>query len=204
MHQAYEKQLTALRYWLSGRGYFMALEAMEYASKFHTGKRKDGVTPEFFHQISIAHHIRSLEKSLQFPEETLATIFLHDVAEDFDVGFEEIENRFGKVVRRAVEAMTKRHRGKEKSKEDYYQTLASDPISSIVKGGDRVHNIQSMIGVFSKEKQAAYIKEAEGHIIAMLKEARRRFPRQEAAYENIKLMMVGQIALIRSIHDASK
>ena len=199
----FEKQLAALRYWFSGRGYYLALDAMEYASRFHTGTRKDGLTPEFQHQLSIAHHLRSLEKNLMFAEETLAAVFLHDVPEDFDIGFEEIESRFGPRIKNAVMLLTKKHRGTEKAKEGYFKAMAEDPIASLVKGGDRVHNIQSMVGVFSQEKQKKYMEEAEGYIIPMLKDARRKFPRQEAAYENIKFFMASQIDLIRAIHAAS-
>lgn len=42
-----QKRLVSLRYWLIGRRYFTALEAMEFAAAHHTGFRKDGKTPEF-------------------------------------------------------------------------------------------------------------------------------------------------------------
>ncbi len=76
--------------------------------------------------------------------------------------------------------------------------MATDPIASIGKGGDRMHNLQSMIGVFTKDKQKNYVTEAENKIIPMLKLARRNFPQQELAYENIKLVLNTQMQLIKA------
>ena len=47
-----------------------------------------------------------------------------------------------------------------------------------------------------------YISECEKHILPMLKEARRIFPEQEPAYENIKLVLMSQIELINVSLDA--
>lgn len=110
-----EKFHISLRYWLLGRNYNQALKALEYASQFHTGVRKDGVTPEFHHQLSIASYVRSLINGIMFPQETLAAAFLHDVCEDYDVGFEEINSKFGADITKAVKALTKKHRGSERS-----------------------------------------------------------------------------------------
>ena len=55
-----------------------------------------------------------------------------------------------------------------------------------------------MVGVFKEEKQKEYIREAETKILPALKIARRNFPSQEPAYENVKLMMKSQIALLEA------
>jgi len=55
MTDIYTKQFIAMRYWLLGRNYLLALDALEYAAKLHTGTRKDGRTQEYFHQIGRAH-----------------------------------------------------------------------------------------------------------------------------------------------------
>ena len=52
----FQKQTVFLRGWLQGRGYNIALEAMEFARQYHQGTRKDNVTPEFAHQTEIAMH----------------------------------------------------------------------------------------------------------------------------------------------------
>jgi hypothetical protein len=61
-----------------------------------------------------------------------------------------------------------------------------------------------MLNVFSLTKQKYYIEETETLILPMLKQARRRFPDQEPAYQNIKLILNSQIELIRAVQRAPK
>lgn len=203
----FEKLRLALRYWLLARAevqpdYYRVLDALEYAGQFHQGSRKDGVTPEFQHQLEIVQYLRTLHSSLMFPVQTLAAGLLHDVAEDYDVGFEELEDRFGKDIAHPVVLLTKKHRGTQVPADAYFQRIAEDAVASVVKGADRINNLQSMLGVFSLEKQARYCAEAEQHFLPMLKEARRRFPRQEAVYENEKLVMRSQLTLLHAVRAA--
>lgn len=195
------KREVSLRYWLQGAGYFRALEAMEFAKGFHTGVRKDGVTPEFDHQLSIGQYVRTLFPGLTHPEDTIATVFLHDIREDYGVGADVIESRFGTMVSAAVEAMTKEFRGVKKDIAWTFRDISENDIASIAKGADRIHNFSSMVGVFSIPKQKEYIKEGKDWFLPMLKSARRRFPQQEPAYENIKMVLLSQMNLIEAIHE---
>lgn len=197
---AIAKREISLRYFLQGAEYFTALEAMEFAQRYHTGVRKDGVTPEFDHQISIAHFVRTLRHQLVQPELTLCVVMLHDVREDYGVSDEEIRKRFGDPVARAVDAMTKTFRGQVRPEQLVFEQIAADPLASVAKGADRIHNLNSMVGVFSKAKQLSYVSESEEYFLPMLKKARRLHVRQEAAYENIKFMIMSQIDLIKEIH----
>jgi (p)ppGpp synthase/HD superfamily hydrolase len=164
--------------------------------------RKDGKTPEFDHQASIALFVKTLIRSLDHPEETLAAVFLHDVPEDTDIGHEEIESLFGAQISTAVRFLTKKHRGVSAPAYIYYRDMVKNNIASVVKGADRMHNIQTMQGVFDNSKQNVYIKETEEHVLPMLKECRRKFTTQEPVYENIKGILLTQIELIRAIHKA--
>jgi len=191
------KKIVTLRYWLLGKEYHVALHALEFAAQFHTGTRKDGVTPEFDHQVTIALYLRTLVALLDYPEETLASVFLHDVCEDHDVSFDEIEAKFGRRIRDAVIRLTKIHRGVLVPPETYFTKMGEDAIASVVKGADRMHNMQTMSAVFSEAKQVDYIAETLDYILPMLKRARRSFTKQEPVYENIKLVLLSQIELIR-------
>lgn len=191
----FDKIRLASRYWLYGREYHTAVKAMEFAYKHHRGTRKDGVTPEFHHQLSIFSYIRTLP-NLKYPEETFAVTFLHDVVEDYDVSLSEVERRFGKDISHSVGLMSRKIGGYEAKTEAYYRAMIDDPIASIVKGGDRMHNFQTMPDVFNSEKQRQYMRECKEFILPMLKEARRKFPEQEPAYENIKHVLLSQIGLI--------
>lgn len=196
----FEKNKTFIRAWMTGRNYFNGVAAMNYAEKFHKGLRKDGQTPEFEHQISQAQFVRTLEPHLIYKEETFVTVFLHDTREDYGIGHEEMVVRFGELAAHAIEKMTKKFRDTVKSKEEYYNALAMCPIASIAKGADRIHNMSSMVGVFTTEKQQSYITEVRDYILPMIKEAKRNFPTQEAAYESVKQMLLQQIDLIEALH----
>ena len=187
-----------IRAFLLGRGYYQAVEALSFAEEYHTGMRKDGVTPEFHPQISITHFARTLP-NLRHEEAVLCAALLHDVVEDYDVTIETISTRFGEEVANAVMLLTKKYRDVKKDTAQYYRDIAQCPIASIVKGCDRIHNFQTMPNVFSGEKQTKYMTECKEHIIPMLKTARNRFPDQELAYENIKYALKSQIDLIGMI-----
>jgi (p)ppGpp synthase/HD superfamily hydrolase len=190
----HEKLKIALRYWALGRHYYNVVEAMEFASHLHNGVRKDGITPEFDHQLKIAHYLRTIEQSLLYPSETISAALLHDVVEDKPVPLADIVAKFGTQVGEAVNLVTK---SQHKSDEQYYADMVNNPIASVVKGADRMHNVQTMVGVFTKDKQHRYVVETETLILPMLKQARRQFPKQDAAYHNIRHILISQCDLIK-------
>lgn len=194
---SYEKKKVALRYWLQGRGFHTALRAMEFASRWHVGRRKDG-SPEFSHQVWQANFVRTLDGILINPEAQICVAFLHDVVEDYPVSVGEIQELFGSPVAFAVERISKVIGGNKKSNEEYFGRMAECPIAALGKGVDRMHNHQTMVGAFSAQKQIAYIEETNDWILPMLKNARRRFPEQEAAFENVKHNLLVQIELIEA------
>lgn len=198
MATEFEKQLISLRYWLLGKEYYMAVEAMEFASHYHTGKRKDGVTPEFAHQVALCQFARSISSILLKPEETFAALFLHDVSEDYGVPIATLESKFGTDVSQAVWLLSKKMDGLKKERAYYFEQIGQNPIASLGKGIDRIHNLQTS-HVFTPEGQERYADETEEFIIPMLKVARRKFPQQEMGYENIKLVLGNQVALIRRL-----
>jgi (p)ppGpp synthase/HD superfamily hydrolase len=196
---SYKKLVVSMRYWLLGRNYTRAVDAMELALEHHTGLRKDGKTPEFQHQLEIGHYIRTLPLGENM-ENCLIVAFLHDLPEDYDYPLEKIREKFGATVRDAVWLVTIKYQGMKKEKKEYYEQISENCIASIVKGADRIHNVGSMQGVFTETKQKAYVQEVKGHICLMLKTARRKFPSQESAYENIKFILIEQMQLIQHIH----
>ncbi len=195
----FQKAFVAARYYLSGAKMHMALAALEFAAPFHAGFRKDGVTPAFLHQLRIFQYARTLSGHLTYPEETFATIMLHDTPEDSSVGHVEIEQRFGCRVGTSVKFLTKTHRGQKLNTDTYYNGVASDEIASAVKGPDRIDNLGSMVGVFSTTKQREYVEETTKYVLPMLKTARRTFTKQEPAYENMKFVLNTQLEFVEAL-----
>lgn len=195
----YEKEKIALRYWLLGRGYYKAVEAMAFAEKFHNGKRKDG-DEEFSHQVSQANIARTLIHHFTYKEEIFIVIFLHDICEDKGISFEEIERRYGKIVADSVRLITKVYQNVKVPNDLYYNAMAECEITSICKGFDRIHNLMTMLNGFKPEKRMSYIEETKDFTIPMLKKAKRNFPHQEGAYEMIKFIMMNQIQLYTALN----
>lgn len=203
-HQ-FKKLVEAFRYRLLGmaaydKEWYKASQALDFGMLHHPGYRKDGVTPAFMHQVQIASHIMTMLPHLLFPVRTIVAILLHDTPEDTNVSHEEIRDLFGHESMEDVELLTKEYRGKKKEPEEYFMSLAMNPVSSVGKGGDRVNNQHTMAGVFKLAKQIEYCNETETWFFKFLKEARRRFPQQELVYENLKFTLQTQLNIFRSIH----
>jgi (p)ppGpp synthase/HD superfamily hydrolase len=181
----FQKDLAFLRSWMLGKEWWLACRALEFALSHHTGLRKDAITPEAHHQVQIALNARTLLPHLLEPETTLVVIFTHDLCEDYDISYSEIEKRFGARASAATERITKKYKGVEKPYDFYFADMEQDPVASIAKGLDRCHNVWTMAGAFSHEKIAAYADEIDRWFLPMLKKARKRFPEQEPAYQNI-------------------
>ena len=192
----FQRDKTALKYFLIGRGYHLALKALGFVERYHVGLRKDGLTPELHHQIQIALSVTQ-EKDLIDEELCLVIALLHDVQEDYSIPSEIIEQEFGKRVRDINWKMTKKFAGEIKNKKDLIDAIASDPIASIDKGLDRCNNLNSMIPVFSIDKMESYADEAEDVFLPMLKKAGKLFPEQQAAYHSISEKMKQAIRFTR-------
>lgn len=198
----FDKYLISSRYWLLGmaehdKAYYKVLEAMEYGRDRHDGVRNGG-EPEFIHQLGIFSHLRTLHKHIKNPVTVYALTFLHDVVEDKNVPLLEIEQIWGAELARKLDLLSKEVLGVKK---DNYSLdpVFEDEDASIVKGGDRVNNVSSMVGVFKRPRLERYVKETADEFLPRLRQARRRFPHQEAVYENIKLELVNQLTLINHI-----
>jgi hypothetical protein len=160
----HEKKLLILRAQLQGAGMVHALAALEFGRTYHVKQRKGG-DPEFSHQVEIALFALTLP-SIREMELLICIILLHDVREDYNVSNEEIvgifiDRAFGMRVAFSVENMTKEYRGVRKNDVDVFEALAQDEYGSLAKLCDRIHNLQTMVGVFTLVKQKEYLREVE-------------------------------------------
>lgn len=210
----FEKLLIAARYWLLGMAeadrlpedhpehgrYYKCLEALEYGVAHHNGKRNGG-DPEFIHQLQIFHRLRTHHKSLRNPARVYILAFLHDAVEDPNketgkmVSLEEVDQRWGQVVAAKLRKLSKEILG-QKNPDYSLDAIFEDEDCAPVKAEDRCDNVSTMFGVFKPERLARYVKETVEEFLPRIKDARRRFPRQEAVFEAAKLEIVGQLKLI--------
>lgn len=199
MKEDFLKQKIAIRHWLLGKGFYKAVEALDFAESYHTGTRKDG-EHEFSHQISQANYCRVFCDLLMFPEETFCVIFLHDILEDYDVTYDQLLSLFGLIVADATLKMSKIRNGVKIPNDIYYAEMLTCAIASVCKGIDRLHNLMTMINGFSSEKQISYVQETLDHAVPLIKKARRLYPKQEGIYHNIKFIMTNQVRLYNFIN----
>lgn len=195
MAEKFSKLYIALKYRLLGMGYFKALVALEKGREIHDGFRKDGVTPEYQHQLEIALYVLTLKGITQL-EEVIVCALLHDTLEDYPerVNQSWIVSNFGTEVLKTLQYLDKTQ---WKDYPLYFSNLSQDRNGSIVKLSDRINNFQSMNrGKFTIEKQKKYAQEVKEYFLPMSKKARKLFPEQMDAYFNIETMLKNQYELI--------
>ncbi len=201
--EKFEFHLSALKEELVELNYNQPLYAIDFAQPYHNRFRKDGMTPEFYHQVIIARHLLTLADLDN--EEILITVgLLHDIVEDHSLNPAVIQSKFGKKVKEEVLLLTKTFegRGTERENRKYFDRIENSPMASIIKLVDRVENVQTMQGVFTIEKQCSYLDEVDRYFLPMAVRAREKFPNQRKAYTNVKLTLEARCELIKEIHQA--
>lgn len=180
--------------WLEGKGFHTALKALRYARALHDGTRKDGFTPEFAHQLFQVLYIKSFVNELLYPEETIAVMLLHDTPEDTTKTFKEIYDLFGPIIGEGAELMTKKKDGIVIPYNVYFSRMSLNPITTIAKPLDRLHNLKSMPGAnWSIPKMRHYGDEGDEFFLPLLKAGRQNFPEQINVYYNLKTAIEMQL-----------
>ncbi len=180
-----ERMVEFLKHYCYEKKYFYALKALEYASIMHEGQRRKGGLPYIVHPLAIATYGISIGLD---DEITISTELLHDVEEDnpnCDLSNLAIPDE----IKENVHILTfKRHKGKEKREDlqEYYDNIKKKKCTSLVKLGDRYHNLATMAGVFSPEKTNEYVQETQDFIYPVSEYAENHYP------ENYSQIMVFQ------------
>jgi (p)ppGpp synthase/HD superfamily hydrolase len=175
--------------------YHEVLRLMEYGAQVHNGLRKDGRTQEFYHQLSIVAILLTQHRSFIDPVAVYLAALSHDLVEDNPEKKAEIQLKFPNVLPFSMR-LSKVRDGVEIPYPVYFGEMAQCPVSSVVKLFDRLHNLSTMMGVFTPEKMLKYAQEVSTWFLPMAKAARRNFPEQEAVYELAKSMLIDQCRVI--------
>jgi len=203
-----KKQIIFFKGYFVGRNMLKSIRALELALKFHIGKRSDG-REEVSHQIEIAGYlIQVLENKIPNDELDIiiAAAFLHDLVEDYPdkYSLEEVLENFGEAVHGIIKRVSKPanfNKRDTEHKHAYYMAILEDAFSVMVKGGDRMHNIQSMARAFGIVKQKYYIEEVKSYFYPMLRAAREKWPQYYMIFINIQHSLERQIALLEYAHE---
>jgi len=201
--ESHKKRVLVLRHMLIGRGWYEALSALEFSRKHTVGYRKDNVTPNFDHPVSIGLYLMTFP-DLLYPQEAVALAMTHDLIEDSQLSELEVraafrDGEFGLRVGRATDLLSKESRGVRRDDKALFEAMAECPIASIGKPADRAINQNDMAGVFTREKIEKQVWETEDLILPMLKRAKRNFPQQTLAYENMNWTLKSQVNIVKGL-----
>lgn len=156
-------QVVALtRDYLSKEDVAFVQKALIYAVDHHSGQFRKSGEPYIIHPIQVA----GILAKLKLDAVTVACGFLHDVVEDTDVTFDDLEKEFGADVRRIVDGVTKLGKVQYKSIEEQLaenhrkmlMAMSQDIRVILVKLADRLHNMRTLKHL-RKDKQERISRE---------------------------------------------
>ena len=123
--------------------------AFDTAVHAHRNQRRKSGEPYIYHPIGVA---KIVAQEIGLDATSIAAALLHDVVEDTEYSFEDIEKLFGSDIRKIVEGLTKISKLSKENNvslqaENFRKlllTLNDDIRVIIIKIADRLHNMQTL------------------------------------------------------------
>ncbi|AIM37339.1 MFS transporter [Sphingobacterium sp. ML3W] len=126
----------------------MIRKAFDLALESHKEMRRKSGEPYIFHPIAVA---QIAAEEIGLGTTSIVCALLHDVVEDTNITLDEIEQMFGKKVRRIIDGLTKISGifdpNSSMQAENFRKmllTLADDVRVILIKLADRLHNMRTM------------------------------------------------------------
>jgi GTP diphosphokinase / guanosine-3',5'-bis(diphosphate) 3'-diphosphatase len=135
--------------------------AYEFAAKAHDGQIRKSGEPYIQHSLHTAFVLAQMKADLN----TIIAGLLHDVPEDTEYTFADVEKNFGQEVALLVQGITKlgkiKYRGIQRYRENLrkmFLAMADDIRIIMIKFSDRLHNLRTL-GALPDEKQKRIAQE---------------------------------------------
>ena len=125
--------------------------ALDFATKKHNGQKRIGGDDYITHPIAVFEMV----KNQGYDEDYQITALFHDLLEDTNATEEEILRYGNQQVLTAVKLLTKQ---KGYDMAQYIGAIKGNEIAFVVKGADRLHNLQCAL-ITSVEFKRKYIFE---------------------------------------------
>ena len=138
-------------------------DAYMFAKDKHTGQYRKSGEPYIYHPMNVA----LILVSIYVDYETIAAGLMHDVLEDCDCTPEEMEEKFGIVITKLVQGVTKLSRINFSTENEYlieyYKKIivgmSEDVRVIIIKLADRLHNMRTLWAI-PENRQKVKAREA--------------------------------------------
>ena len=138
-------------------------DAYMFAKEKHAGQYRKSGEPYIFHPMNVALILASIYADY----ETISAGLMHDVLEDCDCTVEEMEEKFGVVITKLVQGVTKLSRINFSTENEYlieyYKKIivgmSEDVRVIIIKLADRLHNMRTLWAI-PEDRQKVKAKEA--------------------------------------------
>ena len=126
----------------------LIIKAYEYAKKAHKGQKRKSGEEYIIHPV----HVALILTELEVDDQTICAALMHDVLEDTDISYEEMEEEFGKEITELVNGVTKLKNINFKSKTEGQSenirkmilATSKDIRVIIIKLADRLHNMRTL------------------------------------------------------------
>ena len=123
-------------------------EAFIFANEGHKNQKRKSGEPYITHPLQVAIYLSEINLDV----ETIIAALLHDLIEDTEITYEDIETKFGKEVADIVDGVTKldkiKYNSTEEAKADAIRkmviAMSKDIRVLILKLADRLHNIKTI------------------------------------------------------------
>ena len=137
-------------------------KAYEYAKAKHGDQLRKSGEPYIIHPVQVAYTLAELG----LDEDTICAALLHDVLEDTDTSYEDLEKEFNEEVAYMVDGVTKLSKlqyasVEEQQVENYrkmFLAMGKDIRVILIKLADRLHNMRTL-KFLSRDRQIANAKE---------------------------------------------
>lgn len=140
------------------------IDALKFATKSHDGIVRRSGEPYIIHPIAVARIL--MDNQMDYS--TVIAGLLHDVVEDTEISLKEVEKRYGKIVAKLVDGVTKidsitaqkENLTDADDKKRLLLAMGEDIRVIFIKLADRLHNMRT-IKYLSPEKQQRVSKETQ-------------------------------------------
>ncbi|MFX1379988.1 MAG: HD domain-containing protein [Promethearchaeota archaeon] len=138
-------------------------KALSFAfEKYGNLKRRAKDILYIIHPIRITLILRAAGFNEFKDEELMIAALFHDLLEDTNISFKEIEKNFGKKIVSIVNELTKPKDVKGRKKDEWLENfINSSKEAKIIKIADRIDNLLEMVDDWTVKKQVDYADQAK-------------------------------------------